>query len=186
MSGRESVVAVVDATSEGTAVWWVNLSPDVLSRLCGAWVLDDKDHDTLESLIFARMVLATSSGAKALAKAKVGPVIVIDINATLAVATAERGRLQSAFDAEQASRPASRRLKEPCWPTFPAPLDVEAPPPWDVNHASQDYLDTALSVAHWVAALCSRWSDLEEERLGRPMLRELGGPDARMLPVVFA
>lgn len=40
MSGRASVVSVVDVTSEGTAVWWVNLSPEVLSRLCGAWAPD--------------------------------------------------------------------------------------------------------------------------------------------------
>lgn len=167
-------------------MWWVNLSPDVLSRLCGAWVLDGKDHVTLESLVFARMVLATKSGAKALAKAKVAPDRLVDMDATLAAAVAERDSLQAAFDAEQSSRPASKRMKEPRWPSFPSPLDVEAPPAWDVNHPSDDHLDTALSVSHWIAALCSRWSDLEEERLGRPMLRILGGPDARMLPVVLA
>ena len=63
---------------------------------------------------------------------------------------------------------------------------MENPPAWDVNDSSDDHLDTAICVAHWVAALCSRWADMEEERLERPMLRDLGGPDARMLPVVFA
>lgn len=186
MSGRESVVAVVDDTGQGIAVWWVNISPDALSRMCGAWVIDVRDRATLESLLWQRMVLATTSGAKALRSAKVEADKRVDIKASLAQAVAERTRLQEAFDTEQSSRPPSKRLKEPRWPTFPTELDVDAPPPWDVNHPSQDHQDTALSVSHWIAGLCSRWSDLEEERLSRPLLRDMGGAAPRTLPVVFA
>lgn len=186
MSGRESVIAVVDDTGQGIAIWWVNISPDALSRMCGAWMVEPSDRDTLDKLLWGRMVLATSSGAKTLKAAKVAVDKRVDINASLAQVLAERARLQEAFDVEQSSRPASKKLKEPRWPSFPAPLDVDAPPPWDVNHPSEDHQDTALSVSHWIAGLCSRWSDLEEERLGRPMLRELGGAAPRPIPVVFA
>jgi hypothetical protein len=186
MSGRESVIAVVDDTGQGVAVWWVNISPEALSRMCGAWVIDASDRVTLEALVWQRMVLTTTSGAKALRAAKVPVDKNVDINASLAAAVAERARLQEAFDTEQATRPPSKRLKEPRWPSFPTDLDVDAPPPWDVNHPSEDHHDTALSVSHWIAGLCSRWSDLGEERLGRPLLRDLGGASPRPIPVVLA
>jgi len=186
MTGRASVIAVVDDTGQGVAVWWVTVEPEALSMLCGAWVLDPVDPSVLEFLVVGRMVLATKSGSAALRAAKVKPGRLVDVHASLSAARADRQRLQDAFDAEQATRPASKRLKEPRWPSFPDELDVEDPPPWDVNHPNDDHMDTALSISHWVAGLCSRWSDLEEERLARPLLRELGGPDARPIPVVCA
>lgn len=186
MPGRDSVIAVVDDTGQGVAVWWVNDSLEALSRLCGAWVIDRKDTATLESLVWKRMVLPTTTGKKALRAAKVTPDRVVDTDASLAAATAERARLQEAFDTEQASRPPSKWLKEPNWPNLPTPLDVDAPPSWDVNDPDQDLQDTALSVWHWIAGLCSRWSDLEEERLSRPLLRDLGGTFPWPIPVVFA
>jgi hypothetical protein len=186
MTGRESVIAVVDDSGQGVCVWWVTIDPEAETRMCGAWVLTDGELDKLEPLLFARMVLPTKSGRRALLEAKVAPDRVVDINATLAAAVAERARLQEAFDAEQASRPPSKRLKEPRWPGFPEPLDdLENPPPWDVNHPSEDHLDRALSISHWVSGLCSRWADLEEERLSRPVLRDLAEPHARPIPVVL-
>ena len=186
--GRSSVVAVIDADKDDVWIWWVNVgerTQNDMSRLCGAWELDAKQDgfaDTLESLVFKRMVLATRDGNKALKKAGVTPGRVLDVSATVAAVLEARAECQQVFDAEQATRSKSTLMKEPTWPSFPDPLDLENPPPWDVNHASMDHLDPCLSIGHWLAALCSRWDDLEEERLARPLLRKLG--PLRTLPVV--
>jgi hypothetical protein len=186
--GRSGVVAVVDADKDDVWIWWVNVGERPqkdMSRLCGAWELDasqDGFADTLESLVFMRMVLATRDGKKALKKARVSPGRELDVYATVAAVLEARAECQQVFDVEQAKRSKSTLMKEPTWPSFPDPLDVENPPPWDVNHASMDHLDPCLSIGHWLAALCSRWEDLEEERLARPLLRKLG--PLRTLPVV--
>lgn len=186
--GREGVVVVVDATTESVFVWWahVGLKPTPsMGRLCGAWVVDSGDDKILESLTFQRMVLPTRAGALALENAGVSPDRLLDVNATLAAATASRDRCQEAFETEQAQRVPSKRLRAPGWPSFPASLDVEHPPPWEVSYEYDHRLDSTLSIAHWLEALCSRWEDLEEQRLGRPLLRKLGGDDERPLPVVL-
>lgn len=186
--GRTSVVAVVDADHDDVWVWWVNVGERTqmeMSRLCGAWELDAKDAsfgEVLESLVFERMVLATKDGRKALKRAGVTPDRELDVEATVQAARDARAECQRIFDAEQATRKKSTLMKEPSWPSFPDPLDLENPPPWDVNHESIDHLDPCLSIGHWLAALCSRWEDLEEERLARPLLRALG--PQRHLPVV--
>lgn len=189
MQGREGVVAVVDATKESVCVWWVDagLKPNQsMSRLCGAWVLASGDDKTLESLTFARIVLPTKAGALALQSAGVSPDRLLDPNATVAAATACRDRCQQAFETEQARRTPSKRLQAPGWPAFPATLDVEHPPAWDANGRPDDPLvDTALSIAHWLDALCGRWEQLEEQRLSRTLLRALDGDNERPLPVVL-
>jgi hypothetical protein len=188
VGGRESVVAVVDATTDGVFVWWahVGLKPGPsMSRLCGAWVLALGEDQTLESLTFKRMVLPTKSGARALKNAGVNPDRLLDPNATVAAATASRDRCQEAFETEQGRRDLSKRLQAPVWPLFPADLDVEHPPPWDVKYEYDHRLESILSIAHWLAALCSRWEELEAQRLARPLLRKLDGNRERALPVVL-
>lgn len=186
--GRSAVVAVVDADHADVWVWWVNVgerTQNDMSRLCGAWELSAQDASfagTLEALVFERMVLATRDGQKALKKAGVAPGRELDVAATVAAVRAARAECQRIFDEEQATRKKSTLMKEPTWPSFPDPLNLENPPPWDVNHASMDHLDPCLSIGHWLAALCAQWEDLEEERLARPLLRALG--PQRHLPVV--
>lgn len=181
-------MAVVDADQGDVWVWWVNVGERTqkdMSRLCGAWELDAREAglaDTLEDLLFERMVLATRHGKRALKKAGVTPSREQDVAATLASVLEARAECQRVFETEQAKRSKSTRMKEPTWPSFPDPLDLEHPPPWDVNHESMNHLDPCLSIGHWLAALCSRWEDLEEERLARPLLRKLG--PLRTLPVV--
>jgi hypothetical protein len=188
VQGRAGVVAVVDATPESVFVWWahVGLKPGPsMGRLCGAWVLGSGDDKTLESLTFRRMVLATKAGAQALKQAGVSPDRLLDANATVAAATVSRDRCQQAFEAEQAQRVPSKRLRAPEWPSFPPALDLEHPPSWEVSYEYDHRLDSTLSIAHWLDALCSRWEELEEQRLVRPLLRELDGKNERPLPVVL-
>ncbi|MDI1288444.1 MAG: hypothetical protein PSX37_00645 [bacterium] len=188
MRGREGTVAIIDASATEVIVWWVNIGekPDPsMGRLAGAWDVPPDDHSTLESLVFRRIALATKQGQKALAKANVVPERYLDVNATLAAAIASRDKCQAAFDAEQAKRVPSKRLRPPRWPTFPAPLDVEKPPPWSTSQAPVREVQRTLSLAHWLSALCSKWEDLEAERLARPWLAALDGRGERELPVVM-
>lgn len=188
MRGREGVVAVVDGNADAVFVWWANVGEKPqpsMSRLCGAWTLDPTDSATLESLTFRRLVLATKAGDKALRRAKVVPERRIDVQATLEAAVASRDTCQAAFEAEQSHRVPSKRLRPPTWPSFPDPLDVEKPPAWDVNDPSDDRLDPALAIAHWLAGMCSRWEDLESERLARPWMAAIDGDEERELPVVL-
>ncbi len=114
MSGRSSVVAVVDGTDAGIAVWWVRAGlPDEMSRLCGAWIVDDGDIVTLDALTFERWVWPTRSGQAALSNAGVQPGRVFDAAATVAGMRASLRRCQDAFDEEQAKRSKSARMKPP-------------------------------------------------------------------------
>lgn len=187
MRGRESVVAVVDATPDNVIVWWSNigLQPDpTMGRLCGAWKLDLGSDEELESLIFRRIVLPTNAGSNALKLAGLNPDRILDVGATVAAAIAARDRCQDAFESEQARRGKRAPLRAPSWPSFPAALDVENPPAWSATSPSAD-TDAALSIAHWLAALCTCWEQLERERLGRPLLRELDGTAERPLAAVL-
>ena len=169
-------------------LWWANvgLKPaPSMGRLCGAWVLGAGDYKTLESLTFGRIVLPTTAGALALKNAGLNPERVLDLEATLDAAASGRDRCQKAFETEQAQRVPSKRLQAPGWPLFPAALDVEHPPPWEVSNEYDHRLGSALSIAHWLAGLCSRWEDLEEQRMSRPLLRKLDGDDERPLPIVL-
>jgi hypothetical protein len=186
--GRVGVVAVVDATTESVFAWWahVGLKPaPSMGRLCGAWVLASGDDKTLESLTFRHMVLPTKAGALALKNAGLSPDRLLDANATVAAATASRDRCQQAFETEQAQRVPSKRLQAPGWPSFPASLDVEHPPPWEVSYECDRRLGSTPSIAHWLEALCSSWEELDKQRLVRPLLRKLDGDDERPLPVVL-
>ncbi|HVA60946.1 MAG TPA: hypothetical protein VNG13_10495 [Mycobacteriales bacterium] len=65
------VIAVVDATDEAVAVWWVRLvrMSQMNDRICGAWRLAHSDVDTLHSVIARRIGLATTAGQVGLDKA---------------------------------------------------------------------------------------------------------------------
>lgn len=194
MRGREAIVAVVDASADNVIVWWANigLQPDPsMSRLCGAWKLGLGNDVELESLIFKRLVLPTNAGSHALKVAGLNPDRLFDVGATVAAAIAARGRCQDAFHAEQAQRGNRAPLRTPNWPSFPDPLDVENPPAWSAMDPAGAETGPALSIAHWLAALCTRWESLESleslesERLGRPLLRKLDGAAERPLPAVL-
>ena len=118
-----------------------------MGRLCGARVLGSGDDKVLESLTRGRMVLPTKAGELALTSAGLSPDRVLDVEATLDAAAAGRDRCQEAFETEQVQRVSSKRLQAPEWPLFPAALDVEHPPPWEVSYEYDHRLDSALSIA---------------------------------------
>lgn len=188
MRGRGGVVSVVDANDDNIFVWWVNLAEKPSSdmqRLCGSWTLEVDDHVALESLTFARIPLATRSGTRALTAAELLNARMLDPNQTLAAAIADRNKHQAVFDAEQTKRVPSKRLRQPTWPIFPSPLNIESPPPWTLKQPMNRPADKALSISHWLSALCSRWEDFESERLARPWLSAIEGSTERDLPLIY-
>jgi hypothetical protein len=176
------LIAVVDANLAGVIVWWVAAESEPrASRMCSAWTVAPGDTETLDNLLARQVGLATSAGALALKVAHVPPRPLIDAAATLARITGEMATLETAFAATQAKRKASHQLVPPHWPTLPPPIDLESPPRID---APED-VHNALSIARWLDALCERWSDLEDIRIARPALHDLGGPASRPVPLVL-
>ena len=124
------VIAVVDATDEAVAVWWVRLARmgQMNDRLCGAWTLEHDDVDTLHTVIARRIGLATTAGQAALDKAGASFDVALDLAGTLAAVDAARTTLQAAFDVAQKKRPTGQRLTIPTWPDVPASVDLDNPP----------------------------------------------------------
>jgi hypothetical protein len=176
-----SVLAVVDAMDGVPIVWWVDLGPRVagMSRLSGAWVVDGSDRgETLQALTATRVALFTADGEMALKEHEVATQRVLDPEATLAAVIAVRDELQAAYKEAATTK---KSLTAPRWPTLPEPLDIEAVhlPGGDPRTAR------ALGIARWLNDLCRSWDAVEDERLKRSYMRELGGPADRPLPAVI-
>ena len=177
-----SVVAVVDSVDAVPVVWWVDLgmSNPVMSRLGGAWVLDtDELRDRLGDLVDGRVVLTTAAGRAAVDAAAVTPVATLHLEATWRAVVAERDLLQQAFEEATLARK-GKGLIAPAWPTVPELLDPETA----VAVTENTQVARALGIARWLADLCRSWDRIEELRLARSYLRELGGDTSRALPVV--
>lgn len=186
MKARQGVAAVVDAHDEAV-IWWVNIGAKpqaTMSRLCGAWTIDRQDATTIESLVFNRIVVATHAGWHLLRESNIAADRSLDIDATLDAAVAERARCQAIFDTEQAGRPASKALRAPTWPELPDPIDINGPHSHTGGPDAPPEVNTALTVAKWLATLCARWEDLESERLARPWMAKIAGAHERLLPAV--
>jgi hypothetical protein len=182
MSGNSPVLAVVDATDGAPVVWWVDLglrmSP--ISRMCGAWVLDGADSaQTLQALTAGRRLVTTAAGADVLP----GPPAPesVDPAATLAAVAATVDELQAAFASAVAARKNGRSLTAPRWPALPDPLDLETAE----DAGGEPRTRRALGIARWFERLCTAWDGVEDQRLARTYLRDLGGPATRPLPVVL-
>jgi hypothetical protein len=186
MDEGSRVLAIVDEVDNVPVVWWVDLGPKIagMTRLCGAWVLDDEERaQSLHALVAARVTVTTSAGARLLADRQIETSQVLDLAATLADVSGERDRLQAAYEEAVATRENGRALTAPRWPALPAPLDSEAA---EEFHGGDARTRRALGIARWLAGLCTAWDAVEEQRLARGYMRPLGGPAARALPVVLA
>lgn len=182
MGGSSSVLAVVDAAEAGPVVWWVNLGTagGLTGRLCGAWVLDEGNPMRVADLLAGRMVLATGAGGEVVAGSGTETRGVVDPGGTLAAVVERRDELQAVYEARAAERTRSNAPAEPRWPVMPDPLDPENPP-----LDAPAPLRRALGVARWFDRLCRTWDAIEGQRLARPYMRDLGGPNPGALPVAL-
>ena len=184
MSEGGSTLAVIDGIADVPVIWWVDLGPrsNGVSRLCGAWVLDDAERvQKLQTLTALRMTVATAAGQSLLDEHRVEIDRVVDVGATGAAVLAVRDELQLAYEQAVTTRKNGRSLIAPAWPTLPAPLDVESAE----TSAGDSRTCRALAIARWLNHLCVVWDTIEEQRLARAYLRTFGGPVARALPVVI-
>ena len=183
MAGVTDTVAVVTAGKSDFAVWWVALDAgSAMGRLCGAWVLSKGEKRTLRTLVAQRLLLPTNAGTKALKSADCfDGQRVIDANRILADAIGSRDRLQAAFEEERASRPRSKKLVPPTWPSFPKRLDLAG-----IAKAEREEPGAAaLAIARWLTTVLDRWSDLEEQRLSRRWLAAIDGTKERRVPIAL-
>lgn len=177
-----SVLAVVDQVDNVPVVWWVDIGPRIagMSRLCGAWILDeDGPEQTLRSLTAGRVIVATTTGQSLLEAQQIAPARILDAEATLTAAVATRDELQAAYEDAEAHRRTT--LTPPRWPSLPQPLDTETASTPGGDPATSG----ALGIGRWLQALCAAWDTIEEQRLARPYMRRVGGLATRGLPVVY-
>lgn len=173
------VLAVVDAEGTTVVVWWVDVQePSGLNRLCGAWVLPAATAPVVEDLVFGRYLLATPEGAALLGALGVSGGRSVDAAETLAAVAQVLDELARAHDEHARTLPRGRALVAPAWPVLP-----QWPRTSDGPTGGNDVVARALGIAGWVTSLCTAWSSIEGQRLARPHLRGLGGPQARILPV---
>jgi hypothetical protein len=160
--------AVVDAQATKVAVWHVSLGAEAvgLSRMCGAWVLDD-ERDKVELLTRGRFVVATPAGIDALRSANATPSGVVDLAATVNAVAAERDRLNAIYEELPAAR--KKTLTPPRWPQVPAPADLADPPCAD--NVDQT-VAAALGIARFLEELAAAWSGIESQRVARPYLTD--------------
>ena len=180
--GREmdpNVVATVDAGRSNVVVWWTNLRAEQtssLARNCGAWDLAKDDVGTVESLTAGRVCLATPTGRKYLETSTRRRVSYLDPIGTLAGVLAERQRLQMVLESAKSKSAAKPML----WPEEPAILNLtKAKDP-----KARPSTARALAIAKWLVLLSEYWESIEEVRLSRPVLRNLGDGGLRPLPLV--
>lgn len=184
MHGGSSVHAVVDSVDGVAVVWWIDLGPRSvgMARLCGAWVLDRPDAPALlHSLTATRAIVPTAAGRSCMDEHRVGVDRIVDPAATLAAVTAVRDELQAAYERTAATRGNGSALVAPTWPALPDRLDVETAKALSGNPRTC----RALGISRWFEDLCIAWDTVESQRLIRPYLSPLGGPQARALPVVI-
>lgn len=98
-------------------MWHVDLSPmsPVLSRMCGAWVMNDEPVK-VELLTRDRLVVSSPAGMEALVAIS-GRTNTVDLESTIDQVVAERDRLLGLFDALPPSR--RKTLVAPRWPHLP-------------------------------------------------------------------
>ncbi|MGW4535369.1 hypothetical protein ACWEOI_30900 [Nocardia sp. NPDC004340] len=167
-------LAVLGAAGERMVIWHVNVGAAVgESRLSGAWVLDRSCVAEIESL--------TSGYPVAMAKGSDPDAVnvrIVDIDATVETVRAAVESADARFTEHQ---DAGGKLTRPQWPVIAAAGGVPLTR-YQVD-VVDDHIRPVLTLAREVAELADAWAAFESLRLARSFLVELGGPEARSLPL---
>lgn len=176
------VVAVVDASEKAFSVWHVDVGAREAvtgSRLVGAWVLMREQFSELESVLARRIWFTSDAGAEAAAALALKPFEgFLAPGDTVQAVQDVRSQLLEAFEAEQARRDRTKQLVELSLPEAPP-----VPAHWEPVATAPPAVGVALAMARWLEELASVWSSMEGQRRARPFLLELGGTEARDLPM---
>ena len=195
------IIATVDLVDGKFVVWWTDVAPvdrrkekviapgdrrvagvvgsQIGWRNCGAWVLEGNDSVGLDSVTGQRWVALLPNATKSSELVQRFASKSIDLASTREAVVAERDRLQIAFDAEQDSRPKSRKLEAIRWIDDPGAYDSESLP----RPEGRIEVATALAVSRWLVQLAEMWDCIERTRLQKKYLKELGPEECRALPV---
>jgi hypothetical protein len=166
-SAMPGVVVVDLPVDQQVVIWHVSVGDGLESTMSGAWLLP-ADDDRMRGLMSGRVLVSTTKAATV-----VGPGA--DLADLAAAVDLEIRRLDGAFTRHVGALPSSRRgLVRPTWPTVPA-----APRP---EFAGDPLASTALTLARWASDLLAVWADVEQQRLSRPFLVEVGGAEPREYP----
>ncbi|MEU1209174.1 hypothetical protein [Nocardia sp. NPDC005825] len=167
-------LAVLGAAGERMVIWHVNVGAAVgESRLSGAWVLDRSCTAEIESLTSGYPVAMAKGSA-----ADAANVRIVDVDATVETVRAAVESADARFTEHQ---DAGGKLTRPQWPVIAAAGGVPLTR-YQVD-VVDDHIRPVLTLAREVAELADAWAAFESLRLARPFLVELGGPEARSLPL---
>ncbi|MFD7843316.1 hypothetical protein ACFV4K_10320 [Nocardia sp. NPDC059764] len=165
-------LAVLGSAGERLVIWHVNVGVAVgESRLSGAWVLDRSRTVEVESLTAGYPIAETGDGPRI-----AGGAGKVDVRATVDTVRAAVEAADAQFSEHQEAT--GGKLTRPQWPAIVPPGEASLP-----RHRTGDPIRPVLMLARELADLADAWAAFESARLARPFLVELGGPDARPLPL---
>ncbi|WP_078327597.1 hypothetical protein [Mycobacteroides salmoniphilum] len=173
-------VAVVNGDDNMVAIWHVATEPVVqTSRLCGAWVTDDRDVQ--QNVVAARKVLLLdepSDYVRALLTHVRG---VIDLKATLIAIE------QYTADLDEIHRttptPKGSQRAPISWPALTQVPDWNVMAPMPVGVVQDPLIRSTIALARRLACLADIWSAIETIRTSKSHL-SIGAPSPLPLPLV--
>lgn len=176
-------IAVVDEQATRTAIWHVDISgalPARMSRLAGAWVLDNHVSE-LVTLLSNRYLVRCAPRPEGSVIDRIPVAGWIDLDATVDAVRTEIRDLDKRFTEHTAT--VKSKLIRPDWPEVPDPRAVPLRPvtgPGDVQLEGA----AALDLARGIRNLAEAWAQVESQRATRAFLVESVGHVARPLPLV--
>ncbi|MEU8894819.1 hypothetical protein [Nocardia sp. NPDC048505] len=170
-------VAVVNRAADRLAIWHVDVGPGRgLSRLAGAWVLDQGAAE-IRTLLDGRRIIdcvgevPLPEGVSILDR--------LDIEAMVAAVRSEIDAADALFSEYLAKSPKSKHLVRPNWPMVVYPAKAPA-----LSEQAPPVAAPALGTAHGLRDLAVAWFAFETLRVARDYLGEASGTAIRPLPLI--
>ncbi|MFE3194334.1 hypothetical protein ACFXHA_35390 [Nocardia sp. NPDC059240] len=177
-------VAVLGRAVDQLVIWHVNVgAAQGLSRLSGAWVMEDVRRAEIESLTAGFPIVVTGEEEIALTDGRDLAVSgaaagIVDVDATVETVCAEIEAADVRFTEQDA---AGGKYIRPQWPVVVPPGEVLLTQ--SQVDVVDDHIRPVLTLARALADLADAWAAFESLRLARAFLVDLGGPVARPLPL---
>lgn len=166
--------AVLGRCDDRLGIWHVHTGPGLgLSRLTGAWLLDDERVTEIRGLVHGHPVAVAS--ADTAVPGYVTPALIVDTDATVRAVEDLVTEADRRFAEHRAAT--RHRLISPRWPPIEHPGTARIP------ETTPEPIATLLRLARGYAELADRWAEFEKLRLSRKPLIPLGGELPRPLPL---
>ncbi|WP_433523883.1 hypothetical protein ACQPZ2_01030 [Nocardia pseudovaccinii] len=170
-----SLLVILDQADGQLIIWHVETGPNrSLSRLSGAWVLDNSRITDIRSLVHDRPAVQCRSTI--VLPQGITSSALVDLDATVQSVRTEIATADKKFVEYQAT--VKNSLVQPDWPTAHHPASTSG-----TVEATTELVTPALVLACGIAELSDTWAAFEALRLSRAYLISLGGHAARPLPL---